>query len=376
MALPIPLPALSDDVVREILCRLPPDEPACLARASLVCRTWHLLLTEPSFLRRYRKHHRTSPVLGFLHNKRFVPTTAAELPLSPPPVDCFSWVALDCRHGRVLLHTMDPTGLIVWDPITGNQLRLPEVPDEPFNHLTGAVLCAVNGCDHTDCRGSPFFVVFAGTADEEVMEDAGVTWVSVYSSETGVWSVPAWIHLGPISRSHDVMGPSLLVGNTLHFLLEDGRRILKYDLGGHGLSVMNTPPLRVGNMALVKAEDGELGAAGVEGYNLHLWSWRGAVGWVRGWSMELDMMLSMDIGDPSTKLLVVGFSEGADTIFISANAGIFAVDLKSDRVRKICGSGDFDAIIPYASFYTPGTGVKLIYMFPPLGFVKLACLFG
>lgn len=178
----------------------PPDEPACLFRASLVRRTWHVLLSEPSFLRRYREHHRASPVLGFLYNKRFVPTTAAE---------------------------------------------------QPFSHLTGAVLCAANGCDHTDCRRDPFFVVFGGTADEEVMEDASATWVSVYSSETGMWRVPAWIHLGPISRSHDVIGPSLLIGNALHFLLEDGRRILKYESGGHDLSVMNTPPLRVGNMALV-----------------------------------------------------------------------------------------------------------------------------
>ncbi|PAN12366.2 hypothetical protein PAHAL_2G274300 [Panicum hallii] len=344
----------------------PRDEPACLFRVSLVCRTWHLLLSEPSFLRRYREHHRTSPVLGFLYNKRFVPTTAAEPPLPPPPVDHFSWVALDCRHGRVLLHTMNPTGLVIWDPITGDQLRVPEVPDEPFSHLTGAVLCAANGCDLTDCRRDLFFVVFGGTADEEVMEDASVTWVSVYSSETGIWSVPAWIHLGPISRSHDVMGPSLLIGNTLHFLLEDGRRILKYELGGHDLSVMNTPPLRVGNMALVMVEDGKLGVAGVEGYNIHLWSWRGAAEWVQGRAIELDMMLSMDIGDPSTKLLVVGFSEGANTIFISANAGIFAVELKSDRIRKISGSGDFDAIIPYASFYSPGTSIKLIYMFPQL----------
>ncbi|CAL5081587.1 unnamed protein product [Urochloa decumbens] len=346
-------PTLSDGVVDEILRRLPPEEPACLVRTSLVCKPWHLLLSEPTFPRRYRKLHCTPPVLGFLHNKCFVPTTTSDPPLFPPAFDCFSWVALDCRHGRVLLHTMNPTCLVIWDPITNEKHFLPEVPDEPCNHLTAAVLCAANDCDHMNCHGGPFLVVFGCTADEDVIGDASVTWMSVYSSETEEWSMPTWIHLGPISRSQDVMGPSLLIENMLYFLLEDGRRILKYDLGGHHLLVMNTPPLPVGNMALVKAEDGGLGVAGVEGYSLRLWSWRGAAGWVQGKVIELDMMLSMDIGDPSTKLLVVGFSDGANTIFISANAGIFSVELRSDGVRKICDRKIFDAIIPYASFYTP-----------------------
>ncbi|KAF8657790.1 hypothetical protein HU200_059950 [Digitaria exilis] len=356
-ALPSPPLTLSDDAVVEILRRLPPEEPACLIRASLVCRAWRLLLSEPGFLRRYREHHRTPPVLGFLHNKLFLPTTTvADPPLSPPEFDYSSWVAIDCRHGRVLLHTLDPIDLVVWDPIAGDQHRLPE-PVDLYNHFTGAVVCAADGCDHTDCRGGPFLVVFGGTADEDILlEDPSFTWMRVYSSETGAWNAQeASIDLGPISTSLDVMGPSLLVGNALHFLLEDGRRILKYDLGGHALSVMNAPPLLVGNMALVKAEDGGLGVAGVEGYGLHLWSWRGAAGWVQSRVIELEMMLSLEIGDPSTRFRMSGFSEDASTIFISANAGTFSVELKSERIRKIYGRGIFDAIIPYASFYTPGT---------------------
>nr|TKW33288.1 hypothetical protein SEVIR_2G223900v2 [Setaria viridis] len=256
MALPSPPLMLPDDAVGEILRRLPPDEPACLVRASLVCKSWRLLISEPDFLLRYHELHPTPLVLGFLYNNRFIPTTATNPPLFPLEFDYFDWLV------------------------------------------------------------------------------------------TRVWSMLAWIHLGSISKSRDVIGPGLLIGNTLYFLLEDGRRVLKYDLGGHHLSVMNTLPLSVGKMALVKAKDGGLG--------------------VTGMIIELDMMLSMDTGDPSTKLLVVGFSEGVNTIFITANAGIFAVDLKSDQVKKICGSGASDTIIPYASFYTPGTSIMLIYMFPQL----------
>uniref|UniRef100_K4A149 F-box domain-containing protein n=1 Tax=Setaria italica TaxID=4555 RepID=K4A149_SETIT len=257
---------LPDDAVGEILRRLPPDEPACLVRASLVCKSWRLLISEPDFLLRYHELH-------------------------PTPL----WLGFNCHHDRVLLHTMDPTCLVVWDPITNDKHFLPEVLDYPCNHLIAAVLCAANGCNHSGCHGAPFLV----------------------------WSTLAWIHLGLISKSRDVIEPGLLIGNTLYFLLEDGRRVLKYDLGGHHLSVMNTLPLSGGC---------RMGT---------------------GMIIELDMMLSMDTGDPSTKLLVVGFSEGVNTIFITANAGIFAVDLKSDQVKKICGSGASDTIIPYASFYTP-----------------------
>uniref|UniRef100_A0A0D3HB54 F-box domain-containing protein n=1 Tax=Oryza barthii TaxID=65489 RepID=A0A0D3HB54_9ORYZ len=65
-----------DDVIAEILLRLPPH-PSFLSRASLVCNRWRRLARDPGFLRRLRAFHRTPPVLGFFHNSpdlpRFVP---------------------------------------------------------------------------------------------------------------------------------------------------------------------------------------------------------------------------------------------------------------------------------------------------------------
>ncbi|KAM0857435.1 hypothetical protein ACQ4PT_048476 [Festuca glaucescens] len=75
-------PALPDELVEEILLRLPPDEPAWLLRASLVCKAWGGAVSHPSFRRRLHELHRTPPVLGFLHNwlngriPNFIPTTA------------------------------------------------------------------------------------------------------------------------------------------------------------------------------------------------------------------------------------------------------------------------------------------------------------
>ncbi|CAL5091792.1 unnamed protein product [Urochloa decumbens] len=222
-----PPPALVDDLIGEILLRLPTDDPACLFRAALVCKPWRCLLSDDAFLRRYRAFHRTPPVLGFFHDG-------------------------------------------------------------------------------------------------------------------------------------DVIGKSLLAGDALYFTIEEGRRILKYeyDMVEQELSVIKAPPVIAGNMALVTAEGSGLGAAGVKGYSLHLWSWQigaDSIGeWVPDRVIELGKMISIGIGDPTTKLNVIGFAEGAGSIFINANDSIFIVEVKSGTVRKTIGKrGDFSSIFPFVSFYTP-----------------------
>uniref|UniRef100_A0A0A8ZXI3 F-box domain-containing protein n=1 Tax=Arundo donax TaxID=35708 RepID=A0A0A8ZXI3_ARUDO len=61
-----PAPVLPpDDVIREILLRLPPH-PACLLRAALVCKHWRRLVRDAAFLCRLRARHRHKPpLLGF-----------------------------------------------------------------------------------------------------------------------------------------------------------------------------------------------------------------------------------------------------------------------------------------------------------------------
>ncbi|CAN6222303.1 unnamed protein product [Urochloa humidicola] len=98
MAPPRQQPAeLMDDAIAEILLRLPPDDPSCLVRASLVCKPWRRLLADPGFPHCYREFHGAPPpLLGLLRNTyttmlsgdrvyRFVPT-AATPPLLPAAV--------------------------------------------------------------------------------------------------------------------------------------------------------------------------------------------------------------------------------------------------------------------------------------------------
>ncbi|CAN6222317.1 unnamed protein product [Urochloa humidicola] len=88
-------PELTADLIGEIVLRLPPSDPACLVRASLVCNLWRGIISDRTFPCRYREFHRTAPMLGFFqnfyhgpsgYNPRFIPITAASPIPSQSPI--------------------------------------------------------------------------------------------------------------------------------------------------------------------------------------------------------------------------------------------------------------------------------------------------
>uniref|UniRef100_A0A0A9D5Z8 Uncharacterized protein n=1 Tax=Arundo donax TaxID=35708 RepID=A0A0A9D5Z8_ARUDO len=369
-----PPPELMDELVGEILIRLPPDEPEHLVRASLVCKPWLRLLTDPGFLRRYRAFHRTPPLLGLLHRlqvvqgdpePRLVPTTA--VPLLPYP-DLRRSRALDCRHGRVLLHVLDRGGsFLVWDPVTGDKHRVPDV-GIPWLIYTAAVLCAVSGCDHLDCHGGPFLVVFVATDDD----DDELVKACVYSSETGAWSTPVCLDNGYESYAQHMQRALnltrriyntpyvqprrvALVGDEIYFTLRWGNAIVKYDWGNNCLSMINPPSHNSYNIVLMLMEDTSLGFAYIEGSSLYLWSRKvnseGAAEWVQCRVMELETMIP--VANPDDKAFVVGFAESLGVIFMSTGVGLFTIKLNSGQVKKVDEPGVYFSILPYMGFYTP-----------------------
>ncbi|TVU40782.1 hypothetical protein EJB05_14259, partial [Eragrostis curvula] len=224
MAPPRRQPELIEDAISEILLRALPDEPAELVRASLACKLWRRILTDPVFLRRYREFHRTPPLLGFFHNlkdgrtPRFVPTTTASSPVPQPEFDGHDWWAYDCRHGRVLLglgsRRDGPDGFVVWDPITGDQHRLPRPYGDWHLYGTSAVLCAVASCNHRNCHAGPFNVVYMGS----YYDDIAGCWIiqaSVYSSETGMWAKSASLDFNCTCYSTS----RALIGDVLYFTI-------------------------------------------------------------------------------------------------------------------------------------------------------------
>ena len=362
--------ALPEDLVEEILLRVPPDEPAHLIRASLVCKAWSCILSDGGFRRRYCRFHRTPPhLLGYICNDYcepgplFVPATT----FSPAPLDVsLSYTVLDCRHGRVLIddgNNSSPRGLIVWDPITGNRqhLSLPAFLQENLRSFTGAVLCARHGCDHLDCHaGGPFLVVFVGTHDAGA-EHVRYTWASVYSSETGAWSTQTSC---ADKNYYNVWAstPKLLIGDMLYFTVAyGGLRILEYDLGRHVLSLIDTP--QVSHKAAPIDIDGRLGHVDLHYGNIYTWSRQddanGVVGWVQNDVVELETLIPTRRLSPygNHPFDVIRSIEGTDTVLFSLNNyidwGVFTLNLKSRQIRKVAQRWDYN-ILPYTSFYTPG----------------------
>ncbi|XP_047079027.1 uncharacterized protein LOC124689559 [Lolium rigidum] len=313
---PPPPPPLVDDVTAEILLRLPPDEPEHLIRAALVCKPWLRVICDPGFRRSYRDFHGAPPLLGFLHR------------LMPKEID---WLI-----------------------------------------YSAAVLCAADGCDHLDCHGGPFRVVFAATHDHK-----DIIVASVYSSETGEWSSPVCLdntceiyarHIRE-ARAQGLLGrfytPYLqprrgaLVGDAVYFTVRWGNAIVKYDLGKDRLSMIDPPQPYVYGIAVTAMENyTSLGFTCIQGSTLHTWSKKmdteETAEWVQYRVIELEK--AIPVTNPEDELSVVGFAEGVGVIFVCSGAGLFMIKLNSGQVKKVDEPGEYFSVLPYMSFYLPSNG--------------------
>ncbi|VAH12675.1 unnamed protein product [Triticum turgidum subsp. durum] len=365
MAPPPPPPpaALPDELVEEILLRLPPDDPACLLHSSLISKAWGGAVSGPGFRRRLYELHGAPPMLGLLHNQAseptrfFAPTTASPFSLVAP--DPSSWLAIGCRHGRALFlpRSQEARKLLVWDPITGAQHLVPVPAASECRYLTAAVLCAADGCDHRGCLGGPFHVLFVFP-----YEDHGEygTSACVYSSETGAWGEPTSTRdrlMGCIQYSSVVVGSSLL-----YFVLYDYQEswsILEYDLSRGSLTVFSAPDVHCDCLYnLMLTEDNGLGVIQHLHPHLKLWTREASGGTKARWALSRvidlpNLLPTSACLDESNRVLVVGFAEGANAIFVSTIAGIFAIELQSEQVRKVCDQCCFLNVVPVVTFYTP-----------------------
>ncbi|CAL5091674.1 unnamed protein product [Urochloa decumbens] len=363
-----------DELVEEVLIRCPPHDPARLARAALVCKRWCRILTGAGFRRRFRERHRAAPpMLGFLHRPLPVPPydgaqCGFTRSTSFRPRDAGVFLAggrhpLDSRHGRVLIGRPPKLGdtsdcrLAVWDPVSDERLELPEPPlcrEWLLFNWNAAVLCATSGsgdgaCDHLDCHRGHFLVVVVGTTLE-------LLFAYVYSSEDGAWSKPTYA-LQPMDTivCLELSEPSVLAADALCFIsanqMDSDSRIIKCyapRTSFHRKSVM-----------LTATENGGLGCAIVEHSTLSLWSrvagpkeqWV----WAQNRVIELEKIIPDD--DIFVSYRLVGFAHGLDVLFAMRFDGLFIIDLKSGRMKKLCEGQGIYNIIPYMSFCTPALRV-------------------
>uniref|UniRef100_A0ACD5ZDX2 Uncharacterized protein n=1 Tax=Avena sativa TaxID=4498 RepID=A0ACD5ZDX2_AVESA len=147
------LPEIPGHILAEIFLRLPAPED--LARTSAACVAFRRLVTDGSFLRRFRRLH-APPLLAFLDLEGFHPAVpphpsapaagalaaAADFTFSFLPSHC-DWVVQDVRDGRLLLardHGKDGRPpvfreLVVCDPLHRRYVMLPSVPEALANSV-------------------------------------------------------------------------------------------------------------------------------------------------------------------------------------------------------------------------------------------------
>ncbi|XP_037442182.1 uncharacterized protein LOC119310592 [Triticum dicoccoides] len=372
-----PASALPDELLEEIFLRFLPDEPEHLVRASLACKLWLGLLSSARFRGLYRDFHGAPPMLGFLYNwifnrgskeddpvANFVPAAKFGALISAADGWDRGYAPWDCRHGRVLLGNY--TGLVVWDPMTGRRMKL----EAPVGYVGAAVLCAVRGCDHRACHEGPFQVVFIGldTNDDDgdcvahayVSSPMPAEWSDLGSDSLfDGWSKPcSGLHLITADPFIDSL-PPVHVENALHFMLRyDDKRvgILKYDLSSNCLSLIDAPltgSAIVGPAILMAMEDGGLGLAHLDGLILYLWSRQMGSDRVASWTRRevIDLKELLPIQNPRKRISVIGSVEGHDIIFVTVDLGIYEINLKTLRWKKIWKREKFRSLIPYMSFY-------------------------
>ncbi|PNT73924.1 uncharacterized protein LOC112268537 [Brachypodium distachyon] len=403
------LPTLPKELIEEIFLRISPDEPACLFRASLTSKRWSKVVSSRRFRERLLALHRTRtpPMLGVLHGNnwdnipRFIHTTASPFSLVGAP-DYRSWRALDSRHGRALFLSEGQVPvvvrLLIWEPITRTQQRVPVPVPEAYRRgsSNAAVFCAADGCDHRDCLGGPFRVAFVfGLMDKRGLLTSSTT-AMAYSSETGTWGEPIVLHglLGWYSSYTS----SVLVGRSLLYFMQgmSEGNILEYDVARHSLASIDLPEFEL-ERNLMLTVDGGLGVISEsEKKELKVWSWQEAIdgsdtyspeeasdgsdtdsseeaidgsdtdsseeasdgrhkGWVLSRVICLDKLLPN--GALQEPVVVLGFAEGANVIFVLTDAGVFTIDLQSEVVRKVTGqftiNDGLSNLLPVVSFYTP-----------------------
>ncbi|CAM0953431.1 unnamed protein product [Alopecurus aequalis] len=316
---------LDDNILSEILLRLPP-QPSSLPRASAVCKRWHNVVCNPGFCRRFRRHHRrNAPLLGFFDPSliSFVPTLHAPNRVLPGRFSLLQdrrHVSCGSRHGLLLiLEVKEPCRhILVWDPVSGDQGRV-DIPPE-FE----------KGRNHR--RG-----------------DANL-WGDIISMQLSHKA-----YMMRFTFDNLILNPGVLVGDSLYREL-DISGILEFDLKRKSLDVIRVPVIMyIDRFSVIRDEGGGLGFLYLIDFTAQLWRRKtdsdGVASWVLGRTIELDNLLSLD-PNQHVRILVQGFAEENNLVFLSTVIGLFLVQLQSLHFTFMEHSEYNFMYHPFESVYT------------------------
>ncbi|CAM0947723.1 unnamed protein product [Alopecurus aequalis] len=368
-----------DDLLSEILLRLNP-QPSSLPRASLFCKRWRCLVSDPGFTNRFRLHYRRKPpLLGFFHKDgvglHFVHTL--EAPNRVPPRHCFSsqldntgrFLLLGCRHGLVLFFDTSLKQILVWDPVTADQhcISVPGGFDKTVR-LGGFDKTVIHGTVHRSAEEVQHYqVVLAVLEDDDKQHSRALA--CFYSSKTGLWEnlvstpIPLGTHLSNRPFIVKPGKPARLVGNSVYWFLDGSSLgLLEFDLERQNLTVIPVPvdvyaEENIWDFLVMRTEGGGLGLFVLLHFTAQLWkrttNGDGVASWVLGRTIELDKLLSLDseIGH----LWILGYAEDNNVVFLWRNFGdLFMIHLESLQFQKLPGYYMMCSYHPFESVYAAG----------------------
>ncbi|CAO1941688.1 unnamed protein product [Urochloa humidicola] len=256
-ASPRELADLTDDLLEEIFLRI--ASPSDLARAATACVSFHRLITDPAFLRRYRSLH-PPLILGFVNGnlEGFQP---AEAPHPSAPAgramaaaadfsfDYFPhgrwnhWVYRDARDGRILLECYPEEeeygvlpDLAVCDPLSRRYLVLPPIPDGQAHEQN----LQYSDASLVPCADEDDEASFRVILEMQCITDYVVF---VYSSGTGSWSaVSASQETLSGQKGFSMLGCPCYAYGCIYWKVCSRNKLLKLSTDRMEFSTVDLPP--------------------------------------------------------------------------------------------------------------------------------------
>jgi hypothetical protein len=247
--------------------------------------------------------------------------------------------------------------VFVCAPITGEWCCVAVPPEFAWRFFNGAVLCAADdqGHVHGSCHSSPVKVVLVSMATTK-----NLPYARVYSSGTGKWGTL----ISTEAPCEIFSKPAVLLGNRLYWLCM-GDDILEFDLGERSLTVTRGPDPVTNDFfcigcRIIQAEHGVVGYAKLSYPRFQMWEKNingyGVATWVPWKTIEMDIILKLPpLTEEEVTVVLLGYEEDYDIIFLSVSGNVFMVQLKSMQSTKLYeGIEKTYRYHPFKSFYTPG----------------------
>ena len=164
--------------------------------------------------------------------------------------------------------------------------------------------------------------------------------------------------------------PAVLAGDSLYWMLTwTSRVILELDLCRQSLAMIHLPvdkfPVcRSGGFMPMWAEGGGLGLLFLSDLTTAQLCKRdtasdGVASWVLGRTIELDKLLSLNSEQEREFVMLLGFAESNNVVFLYTTIGLFMVQLESLKFKKISEPGKVSWHHPFESIYAAGNSMPL-----------------